>query len=151
MTICAVKSTVTGRQVRRGAALVEVAACFPVFLLILLGIIEFGRAMSINQLLNSSARVGCRTAILDGSSNAGVTSTVKSHVSNTVGCNQSDVSVTVSCKDGATGATIADVSSANSGDVITVSVSLPFSKVSWAVSNYLVDRSVNGLCSMQHE
>ena len=54
---------------RRGSAIVEVAVCFPVFLIILLGIIEFGRAMSVNQLLNSAARIGCRAAILDGSTN----------------------------------------------------------------------------------
>ena len=53
--------------------MVEVAVCFPVFLLILMGVIEFGRAMSVNQMLNSASRIGCRAAILDGSTNSTVT------------------------------------------------------------------------------
>jgi Flp pilus assembly protein TadG len=139
------------RQSRIGAAIVEVAVCFPVFLMILLGIIEFGRAMSINQLLNSSARVGCRVAILDGSSNTSVSNAVKSHVATTVGCSQSDVTVTITCTSSTSGATISDVSAAKTGDVIIVKITVPFSKVSWAVAKYLPTKSVNGMCSMQHE
>ncbi len=136
---------------RRGSAMVEVAVCFPVFLLIILGVIEFGRAMSVNQLLNSAARIGCRSAILDGSSNSAVSSTVKNHVASTVGCSTSSVSVTITTTNGSTGASITDVSSAKTGDVIRIIVSVPFSSVSWAVARYLSSSSVKGECSMQHE
>lgn len=139
------------KDVRRGSALVEVAVCFPVFLLILIGIIEFGRAMSVNQLLNSAARIGCRAAILDGSSNTSVSNTVKQHVSSTVGCSQSDVAVTITIKSGANGATVANLSSAKTSDVIEIDVAVPYANVSWAVTRWLSTASVRGECLMQHE
>jgi Flp pilus assembly protein TadG len=136
---------------RRGSAMVEVAVCFPVFLMILLGIIEFGRAMSVNQLLNSAARMGCRAAILDGSTNTTVSNSVKLQVANLVGCAQSTVTVAIAVTDGATGTAIADLSGAGTGDVIKIDVSVPFSSVSWSVAKYLKTRSVRGECAMQHE
>jgi Flp pilus assembly protein TadG len=136
---------------RRGSAMVEVAVCFPVFLMILLGIIEFGRAMSVNQLLNSAARMGCRAAILDGSTNTSVSNSVKQQVSNLVGCSQSIVTVAIAVTDGATGTAIADLSGAGTGDVIKINVSVPFSSVSWSVAKYLRTHSVRGECAMQHE
>jgi Flp pilus assembly protein TadG len=97
---------------RRGSAMVEVAVCFPVFLLILLGIIEFGRAMSVNQLLNSAARIGCRAAILDGSSNTSVTSLVTSHIASTLGCDAASITVEVTVTDGDTGTALVSVAPA---------------------------------------
>jgi Flp pilus assembly protein TadG len=139
------------RSSRNGSAMVEVAVCFPVFLMVLMGMIEFGRAMSINQLLNSSARIGCRASILDGSTNDAVSSTVKTHVANTVGCSTSSVTVAITVTDGDTGAALTNVSEADTSDVITINVSVPFSHVSWAVNRYLTTASVRGQCSMQHE
>jgi Flp pilus assembly protein TadG len=136
---------------RRGSAMVEVAVCFPVFLMILLGIIEFGRAMSVNQLLNSAARMGCRAAILDGSTNTTVSNSVKQQVSNLVGCAQSVVTVAIAVTDGATGTAVTDLSGAGTGDVIKIDVAVPFSSVSWSVAKYLRTRSVRGECAMQHE
>jgi Flp pilus assembly protein TadG len=134
---------------RTGSAMVEVAVCFPVFLMILMGMIEFGRAMSINQLLNSSSRIGCRSAILDGSTNTAVTAIVKEHVASTIGCQQSSVNVTIVVKRGTT--TVASLDAAKSGDVIEIDTSVPFSAVSWAVSNYLSSASVRGECAMVRE
>ena len=106
--------------------MVEMAVCFPVFVLILMGIIEFGRAMSINQMLNSASRMGCRAAILDGSSNSSVTSIVKQHVTNTLGCQQSSVTVAISVTDGQSGNTLSDVAAASTGDLIELDVSVAF-------------------------
>lgn len=139
------------RRQRTGSAMVEVAVCFPVFLLILLGIIEFGRAMSVNQILNSAARIGCRTAILDESTNASVTSLVKGHVVNTLGCSQNSVTVTINVTSSSTGQSLSDVSAAKSGDLISLDVAVPFSAVSWAVQNVLSGKNIRGQCAMQHE
>ncbi len=136
---------------RTGSAMVEIAVCFPVFLLILMGIIEFGRAMSINQMLNSASRIGCRAAILDGSTNSSVTSAVKTHVTSTIGCQQSSVTVTISVTSSQTGATLSDVSAASTGDMIKINVSVPFADVSWSVKDWLATSTIRGQCSMQHE
>ena len=136
---------------RTGSAMVEVAVCFPVFLLILMGIIEFGRAMSVNQMLNSASRIGCRAAILDGSTNSSVTSAVKTHVTSTIGCQQSSVTVTITATSGQSGATLSDVSAASTGDMIKIAVSVPFADVSWSVKQWMGTSTIRGQCSMQHE
>ena len=114
---------------RVGSAMVEMAVCFPVFLLILMGIIEFGRAMSVNQMLNSSARIGCRSATLDGSSNSSVTNVVPKHVANTLGCQQSNVTVAITTTSSQNGSILSDVSSAKTGDLIDLDVSVLFSEL----------------------
>lgn len=145
------QKTCRDTQRRTGSAMVEVAVCFPVFLLILMGIIEFGRAMSINQMLNSASRIGCRAAILDGSTNSSVTSAVKTHVTSTIGCQQSSVTVTITATSSQTGAALSDVSAASTGDMIKINVSVPFADVSWSVKDWMGTSTIRGQCSMQHE
>jgi Flp pilus assembly protein TadG len=48
----------------RGNALVEFALLFPLLLLVLFGITEFGRALSTVQTLNAAAREGARIAMV---------------------------------------------------------------------------------------
>lgn len=136
---------------RVGSAMVELAVCFPIFLLILMGIIEFGRAMSVNQMLNSAARIGCRAAILDGSTNSSVTNVVTQHVVNTLGCQSSSVTVAIQTTSSQTGATLSDVSAAKTGDLIKLDVSVLFSDVSWSVKRWIGSARIRGECSMQHE
>ena len=59
------------RRVRsrsRGQALVEFALVAPVFILALMAVIEFGRAIYTIQILNNAAREGARYAIVHGAS-----------------------------------------------------------------------------------
>lgn len=131
--------------------MVEVAVCFPVFLLILMGIIEFGRAMSVNQMLNSASRIGCRAAMLDGSTNSSVTSVVKQYVVSTIGCQPASVTVAITVTADQTGAELSDVSKATTGDMIRLNVSVPFADVSWSVKEWMGASTIRGQCSMQHE
>jgi Flp pilus assembly protein TadG len=52
----------------RGQALAEFALVVPIFLLVLFGIIDFGRYVYYVQVLNNAAREGARYAIVHGSS-----------------------------------------------------------------------------------
>ncbi|MBM4074830.1 MAG: pilus assembly protein, partial [Planctomycetes bacterium] len=72
-------------QRRRGAAMVEMALVLPLFLMLVLGIIEFGRAMMIANLVTNAAREGARTAVLDGSTNASVTSDIQTFLRSAIG------------------------------------------------------------------
>jgi hypothetical protein len=45
----------------------------------------------------------------------------------------------------------AALSTANPGDLITVTVSIPFSKVSWLPPNYLSGMTLSALSAMRHE
>lgn len=49
---------------RRGQALVEFALVLPVLMLLLLGILEFGRAWNVRQVLTDAAREGARLAVV---------------------------------------------------------------------------------------
>lgn len=48
----------------RGAAIVEFAVVLPLLLTILFGIIEYGWVFMVRQTLQTAAREGCRTAVL---------------------------------------------------------------------------------------
>ncbi|MEN6451994.1 MAG: TadE/TadG family type IV pilus assembly protein [Thermoguttaceae bacterium] len=112
------------RRERRGAALVEFAIVAPLFFLMVFGIIEFGRAIMVQEILTNASREGARLAVLDSPTpTAGaVKSTVATYLANA----------------GISGATVtinpSEPTSAGYGQPVTVTVSIPFSNVSWLPS-----------------
>ena len=54
------------RKKRRGAAAVEFAVVAPIFLLLVFGMIEYGRMVMVQQVLTNASREGARCAVLDG-------------------------------------------------------------------------------------
>ena len=67
------------RSTRRGVAAVEFALVAPLFFTLILGIIEFGRMMMVQEILVNAAREGARAAILPGETDAQVTTTVSNY------------------------------------------------------------------------
>ncbi len=141
------------RSSRLGAAMVELAVCLPIFLAILLGIIEFGRAMSVAQLLNAAAREGCRDAIIEGSTTDSVRDLVRQQVVNTVGCSSQNVTVDISISSGESAGASAqtDLTKAESRDLITVKISVPHSAISFSLSRWLNGKTLRGVCAMRRE
>ncbi len=137
---------------RRGAALVEMAIVLPVFLMVVLGIIEFGRAMMVSNLLTNAARDGARLAIVTGTSNSQVTSAVQQFLTESVGNVPEGTVITITVTE-ATGnpETGNDVSKAVKRDLCAVDVKVPFSKVSLIPGDYLENVSLKGHCAMRHE
>lgn len=135
-------------QSRRGAALVEMAVCLPVFLTVMLGIIELGRAIMVGQLVTNAAREGARLAIVDGSTNTQVSDAVKSFLSGAAGVGAGDVSVTITVSGTSSGN---QVSNAKPRDLVTVTASIPFSKVSYLPPKYMAGQSLTGTSAMRHE
>jgi Flp pilus assembly protein TadG len=97
------------RQLRRdeqGAAVVEFALIIPVFILIVFALVDFGRALWMQNVVVAALREGARAAavVVDPSTSSPPTSTMTSvaqtkvatYISNTIGTtfNTSDVSVT---------------------------------------------------------
>jgi len=121
------------RRARQGATVVEFAFVMPVLLVLVLGIIEVGRAVMVTHLLNHAARHGCRVAVIEGKSNSDVNSAVTIALS---GASISGESVTVAVN-GAAG----NASAAQAGDEITVTVTVPASAVTWLPGG----RFLNGL------
>ena len=56
------------REKTRGQAMVEFALVFPVFVLLLVGLFDFGRAIWVNDTLSTAAREAGRYAIVHGGS-----------------------------------------------------------------------------------
>ena len=67
----------------RGAELVEFALCFPLLLLVCLGIMDFGLLFQRAEVLTNAAREGARVAVLPGYQNADVTARVTQYLQGT--------------------------------------------------------------------
>jgi len=133
-----------GRSRRSGAAVVEFAVVVPLLFMVILGIIEFGRAMMVGELVNNAARTGCRQGVLNGSATSDIQTAVNNCV-NSAGIGSTTINVLVN-------GTPADASTAVTGDSITVTVTAPFNQNSWIPTPvFLNGRSVSGNAVMRRE
>lgn len=123
------------RRKDAGQALVEMAIALPVLLLLVCGIIEFGRAMYIKNTLTSAARAGVRVAVvtsgfMDRTYTAGSLTTrsgtdivqqkLYDNVVNLPDSNQATATVDVIERTGAV---------ALPNDTVTATVSIPFNTI----------------------
>jgi Flp pilus assembly protein TadG len=120
----------TCRRNRRGAAAVEFAFVAPVFILLVFGMIEFGRAIMVQQVMTNAAREGARVAVLDSTTptHDTVVSKVTTYLQNS----------------GISGATVTlnptepTASTVKNGDPITVTITIPYTSVSWMPSPWFL-------------
>jgi len=108
----------SSRKNRRGAAVVEFAMVVPVFVLLVFGMIEFGRAVMVKQVLVNATREGARQAVLDGSTMADVQARIDEYLS-------------ASSINGATTTVTPAPQAAGFGEPVAVTISVPFEDVSW--------------------
>jgi len=128
------------RKKRLAAAAVEFAVVAPVFLLLVFGMIEYGRMVMVYQILTNASREGARAAVLDGATTSSVTTSVNTFLTDAF---ISGATVTVSPN---------PPSGAQYGDPVTVTVSIPFSQVSWLPSPmYLGGRTLTSATAMRRE
>ncbi|WP_425398509.1 TadE/TadG family type IV pilus assembly protein [Aeoliella sp.] len=124
---------------RRGVAAVEFAIVAPVFFLLVIGFVELGRGLMVQQVLTNASRVGAREAISLHSSTTSAKSAAEDYAD---GCSVSGVAVSVS----------PDPASASAGDVITVSVTVPYADISWVPSPWFMGGStLEATSSMRKE
>ena len=127
------------RKRRRGAAAVEFAIVLPVFVTLVFGMIEYGRMVMVQQVITNASREGARRAVLDGATTSAVQSSVATYLTN---ASISGSSTTVS----------PNPSTAASGDPIAVTVSIPFSSVSWLPSPmFLGGKTLSASTTMRRE
>lgn len=146
------RSQTQSGQRRRGSAMVEMALVLPLFFMVVLGIIEFGRAMMVSQLVTNAAREATRLAIIDGSSNASVSQWVKDFIVQSCGVTSADVTVTITVT-AATGNPnpANEIANAQARDLVTVNVLVPFNKVSYIPGSYLQGKNLSAQSAMRHE
>ncbi|REJ67277.1 MAG: pilus assembly protein [Planctomycetota bacterium] len=128
------------RRKRTGAAAVEFALVAPVFFLMVLGMIEIGRAVMVQQVITNASREGARRAVLDGATAADVQNFVNTYLTNA-----SLPSGTISFPQG-------NPENAGFGSPVEVRVSIPFSQVSWLPSPmYLGGENLEASTVMRRE
>jgi Flp pilus assembly protein TadG len=139
-------------QDRRGAAVVEFALVAPLFFMLIFGIVEFGQAFMVSQLLNSAAREGTRVAIASGSTNAAVEAAVLDVLERSTTTDPADVTVAITViPDGSNPDPANNVANAHKRDLITINVQVAFADVSLVTGKFLADVPLRGSCSMRHE
>jgi Flp pilus assembly protein TadG len=128
------------------------AVTLPLFVLILLGIIEFGRGMMVGETLTTAARNGARRATLDGSTNADIEDSVRSFCSSTLHVAPEAIAITITI-DTAPGNDPAgnQLENAHRGDLCTVDIQVPFGEVALFTPKYLASQSLTASCAMEHE
>jgi Flp pilus assembly protein TadG len=130
------------RRNRRGAAVVEFAIVAPVFILLVLGMVEVGRGIMVQQVITNAAREGARRAVLDGATDSSVISDVRTYLQN-AGFSASQ----------ANAATIdPDIPTAKYGNPASVTVSIPYSQVGWVpLPQYLGSKILTSSSTMRCE
>jgi Flp pilus assembly protein TadG len=115
----------------------------PVFVTLLLGMIEAAHLGMVAQLVTTAAREGCRVAVLDGMTQTDVQNRVDAVLS---GSGISVGTVTPTCASPYTWTT------APSGTAITVSLSVPYSQVSLLkLSGFFNNATINASATMSSE
>ena len=118
----------------------EFALVAPLFFLLVLGMIEYGRMVMVQQVLTNASREGARRAVLDGITTANVQTTVNNYLS---GANISGATVTVTSNPPV---------APDYANSMTVAVQIPFSQVSWLPSPmYLGSKTLSASTTMRRE
>ena len=120
--------------------MVEFAVIAPLLFLFILGILEFGRMVMVEQFLTNAAREGARRGILEQTTASDVQTAVTDYLT---GGTVSGATVTVSPSQ------LADV---GFGDPVSVSISVPYDQVSWLPAPwFLSGTTLSGHCVMRGE
>jgi Flp pilus assembly protein TadG len=118
----------------------------PLLFLLILGPIEFGRAMMVSNVMTNTARDAVRTAVLPNGSNKDVEAAAVSRLEG-AGVPTTDLKTTVRVH-----GTEKDASTAVTGDAVTVIVTVPYKDVSWLPTNlFISDGTLAGHAVMRRE
>lgn len=106
-------------RIRRGVAAAEFAIVLPVFLLLMMGLLEFGRMIMVQQVLTNASREGARHAALAGATACEVQGTVDAYLA------------TATVQGATVNVNPTSLGSAPPGSQVSVAVTVPFEQVSW--------------------
>lgn len=130
------------RRNRLGAAAVEFAVVAPLFVLLLFGLLEFGRMVMVQQVITNASREGARRAVVDQATAGDVTSAVTTYLTNG-GVNAAAANITMNPN---------PPTSVGLGQPVTVTVRIPFTSVSWLPAPmFLGAANLNASTTMRRE
>ncbi len=134
------------RSCRKATAVVEFAVIGTVMFMMFLAMFEFGRVLMVMELLTEGARIGCRQAVVEGTSSQQIQDAVTAYLAG-VGINGDSVGVSVN------DAPVNTVEAANQPAYteMTVRVTTPVSNVSWLPTPLFVKGTLAGQFTMRRE
>jgi Flp pilus assembly protein TadG len=134
------------RRSRRGVVMAEFAIVLPIFILAVIGIIEFGRAVMVQQILVNAAREGARRAIVPGATSDEVKDLVDDYLVNaSLGAASRKVAVR---DDNGMDVELATV---DSHERIQVIVQVPYDEVGVGISSYFMGSMMKARVQMRKE
>lgn len=127
----------------RGAAIVEMAFVLPLFIALIFAQIESARLGMVSQMLTTAAREGCRVAVVNGNTNSDVTNRVNTILTSAGMSNVTMTQVPADCT---------TVHAGDSPNSITVTLSVPYSRVSWLpVPYFLTTATITASATLSSE
>ncbi len=131
---------------RRAAAAVEFAVVAPIFFLIVLGIIELGRACMVMEQLTEGTRRACRLSVVEGTSSASINQAAIDYL-NSVGIDGETAGISIN------NAPVNTVEAANMPAYtdITVIITIPVSSCTWVPGGHFLSGNLSGQCTMRRE
>lgn len=127
---------------RRGQSVVEFALIVPIFLLMVLGVVEFGRAWNIHQVVQEAAREAVRVGVVYQGSDH---NEMRADITEVVSRNLALVGLDPAAADIVIGEGAGDASIVNLGAPVRVSVSYPYAFsflrpfIAWSDDEALID------------
>ena len=132
---------------RAGTSTVEFAVVAPLFFVILLGIVEFSWALCSTNVATNLAREAVHRAIMDDQTESGITKYSTELGESLFRISASKIEVVMSVTD-RYGNAREDYDDAIQGDLIHVTVSVPYSEVSLIPGNWLGSSKIRGTATM---
>ncbi|MFT7641721.1 MAG: hypothetical protein ACI9G1_003472 [Pirellulaceae bacterium] len=118
------------RKKRRGASVVEFAIVAPMFILLVFGMIEYGRMVMVQQVITNAAREGAQQLALPNGTPSEAQTAVTNYLT---GAGFSDIASEIEVN--------SIPASPESGMDCTVSMHFPYGEVSWIPSTFLLGDS----------
>jgi Flp pilus assembly protein TadG len=134
------------QEKRRGAAVVEFALVAPVFIMLVFGMLEFGRGVMVQQVLVNASREGARMAVLEGATVGEIEDRMDVYL-DSANINTKTIIYTIN------GTQVADPTTvANFGDAIGVEIRVNFDDVSWVpIPQYIGGKILRATSFMRRE
>jgi hypothetical protein len=134
------------RPRRRGAAMLEMAIVLPIFLMLVLGIIEMGRVMMIGQMATNGVREAARRAIVPGATHQRIIDTVNGYLA-AAGVSETGRQVFLMNSAGQR----VDLSQIGSHEAVTLRVRLPYSENTWGFTRIMGGKFLVAESTMRRE
>ena len=136
---------------RKGAATVEFALVLPVFFIVVFGMIDFGRAMMMSQVVQNASREGARLASTDGATAQMVNDHVSDYLEGALGVSADEITIAIEIEAGPGNSAPNGVDDASPGDKCTVQVQIPYNEIALFQSSYFNNARLRGYATMRRE